>query len=46
MSDRRVAMRAGLTRRLLARLPERMVPVLNAIAFVALAVALLVVLLV
>ncbi len=45
MTDRRVVVQAGLTRRLLDRLPARAVPVLNAIAFVALAVALLVVLL-
>lgn len=45
MSDRRVMLRAGLTRRLLDRLPERAVPVLNVVAFLALAVALLVVLL-
>lgn len=43
MSDRRVVVRAGLTRRLLGWLPERAVPVLNGIAFVALAAALLVV---
>jgi hypothetical protein len=46
MSDRRVSVRAGLTRRLLSRLPESAVPVLNVVAFVALAAALLVVLLV
>jgi hypothetical protein len=45
MSDRRVMVRAGLTRRLLGRVPERAVPVLNIVAFAALAVALLVVLL-
>ncbi|MFN7000965.1 hypothetical protein [Elioraea tepidiphila] len=45
MSDRDVVVRAGFTRRLLDRLPERAVPVLNGIAFVALAAALLVVLL-
>lgn len=45
MSDRDVVVRAGLTRRLLDRLPARAVPVLNGIAFAALALALLVVLL-
>ncbi|GIX10946.1 hypothetical protein [Elioraea sp.] len=45
MSDRRVMLRAGLTRRLLDRVPDRAVPVLNGIAFAALAVALLVLLL-
>ncbi|WP_439577521.1 hypothetical protein [Elioraea sp.] len=45
MSDRQVVMRAGLTRRMLDRVPDRAVPVLNAVAFVALVVALLVVLL-
>jgi hypothetical protein len=46
MNDRRVVVQAGLTRRFLDRVPMRAVPVLNAIAFVALAAALLVVLLV
>lgn len=45
MSDRRVVLQAGRTRRLLDRLPERAVPVLNVIAFAAMAVALLVILL-
>jgi hypothetical protein len=45
MSDRPVLVRAGLTRRLLDRLPARAIPVLNGIAFVALALALLGVLL-
>jgi hypothetical protein len=45
MSDRPVLVRAGLTRRLVDRLPAQTVPVLNGIAFVALALALLVLLL-
>lgn len=45
MSDRRVVVRAGRTRRLLDRVPERAVPMLNVIAFAALAIALLVILL-
>lgn len=45
MSDRRVELRASLTRRLMARLPERLVPLLNVLAFVALAAALLLLLL-
>jgi hypothetical protein len=45
MRDRPVVVRAGRTRRLLDRLPDSAVPVLNGIAFVALAAALLVLLL-
>ncbi|MFQ3622177.1 MAG: hypothetical protein SNJ73_01390 [Acetobacteraceae bacterium] len=40
MTDRPVVLRAGFTRRLLERLPERAVPVLNVLAFGALGAAL------
>ena len=45
MTDRPVVMRAGLTRRILDKVPDRAVPYLNAIAFAALAAALLITLL-
>ncbi len=46
MTERPVVVRAGVTRRLLERLPERLVPALNVLAFAAIGAALVALLLI